>query len=410
MARLIKPLTATQINNAKPNEKTYKLFDGGGLFLQVTPAGGKHWKMKYRQANGKEGLLSFGSYPALSLEQARRKRDEAKSQKVSGRDPGEVRRQEKAEVQSLAKNSFRSFANAWMELSRAKVAPQSFRNYKMIIENCLLPSLGDMHIKNIRPRDFLEVFRRVEAKGTIATSRKASQLCSAIMQYAIALGVIEIDPIPSISKLLKPYRANHFSAIIEPDELGELLIKIDNYAKEKGSIIVRTAMKIMPYIFVRTTELTNAKWADINFETCEWRYTVNKTKTPHIVPLAPQVITLLQELKEHTGSNELVFPNARDNNRPISEVTMIAALRRMGITHKEMTIHGFRATARTILDEVLGERYDLIEHQLAHTVRDPNGRAYNRTSHLAERKRMMLRWAEYLDTLREKAREVRGNV
>jgi integrase len=344
------------------------------------------------------------------LEQARRKRDEAKSQKVSGHDPGEIRRQEKAEMQSHEKNSFRAFANAWMELSRAKVEPQSFKNYKGIIERDLLPSLGDMHIKNIRPGDFLEALRRLEARGISATMKKASQLCSAIMQYAIALGVIEIDPIPSVVKLLKPHRVKHLSSIIDPAALGNLLVKIDGYAKEKGSIIVRTAMKVMPYIFVRTAELSNAKWADINFDTCEWRYTVNKTKTPHIVPLAPQVIALLQELKEHTGSYELVFPNARDKSRPITIVTMIAALRRMGFTHNEMTIHGFRATARTLLDEVLGERYDLIEHQLAHTVRDPNGRAYNRTVHLAERKRMMNRWADYLDTLREKAREEVGNA
>ena len=410
MARLIKPLTAAQINNAKPKEKPYKLFDGGGLFIQVTPAGGKHWKMKYRQANGKEGLLSFGSYPALSLEQARRKRDEVRSQKVSGHDPGEVRRQEKAEMQSQAKNTFRAIANAWMDLSRSKVAPQSFRNYKGIIDRCLLPALGDMPIKNIRPADFLNVFRQIEAKGIFASSKKASQLCSTIMQYAIALGIIEIDPIPSINKLLKPYRVKHLSAIIEPNDLGKLLLRIDEYGKDRGSIIVNTAMKIMPYIFVRTTELTHAKWADINFDTCEWRYTVSKTKTPHIVPLAPQVINLLEELKELGEESELVFPNARDKKRPISEVTMIAALRRMGITHKEMTIHGFRATARTLLDEVLGERYDLIEHQLAHTVRDPNGRAYNRTVHLAERKRMMNRWADYLDTLREKARAEIGNV
>ena len=400
MARLIKPLTAAQINNARPRAASYKLFDGGGLFLQVTPAGGKHWKMKYRQANGKEGLLSFGSYPALSLEQARRKRDEVKSLLVSGRDPREVRRQEKAEMQSQVKNTFRVIANAWLELTHAKVTPRSLGNYKMTIDKYLLPHLGDMPIKHVRPGDFLQVLRHIEAKGTIATSRKAGQLCSRIMRYAIALGIVKIDPIPSITTLLKPYRAKHFSAIIEPLALGRLLRRVDAYGEEKGTIIVKTAMKIMPYVFVRTTELTQARWADINFETCEWRYTVSKTKTPHIVPLAPQVITLLQKLKAYTGDSEFVFPNARDANKPMSGVTMIGVLRRMGVTGNEMTIHGFRATARTLLDEVLGERYDLIEHQLAHTVRDPNGRAYNRTAHLVERKRMMIRWADYLDSLR----------
>ena len=403
MARMIRPLTVAQINNAKPREKPYKIFDGGGLFVQVTPAGGKHWKMKYRQANGKEGLLSFGRYPALSLEQARRKRDEAKSQLLSGRDPAELRRQEKAAMQSLAQNTFHAISNDWLELTRAQVTPRSLKNYKMILDKYLLPPLGGMPIRNIRPGDFLDAFRRIEAKGAIPTARKASQLCSGIMRYAIALGIVEINPIPSINTLLKPCRTRNFCAITESGQLGKLLCRLDAYGEKKGSIIVKTAMRIMPYVFVRTTELTHAKWSDINFETCEWRYTVSKTNTPHIVPLAPQVIALLKELKKYTGDGELVFPNARDRRRPISEVTMIGVLRRMGIARNEMTIHGFRATARTLLEEVLGERYDFIEHQLAHAVRDPNGRAYNRTAHLAERKRMMSRWADYLDTLRATA-------
>jgi len=182
MARLIKPLTTTQINNAKPRETPYKLFDGGGLFLHVTPAGGKHWKMKYRQANGKEGLLSFGGYPALSLEQARRKRDEAKSHQLSGLDPGEVRRQEKTQRQFQAKNTFRAITSAWLDLTRAKVAPRSLRNYKMILDKYLLPPLSDMPIRNVRPGDFFLAFRHIEALGAIATSRKASQLCSGIMR------------------------------------------------------------------------------------------------------------------------------------------------------------------------------------------------------------------------------------
>ena len=404
MARLVKPLTAAQINNARPREASYKLFDGGGLYLRVTPAGGKHWKMKYRQANGKEGLLSFGSYPALSLEQARRKRDEAKSQLFSGRDPAELRRQDKAEMHSQAKNTFRAITTAWLELTRAKVASSTFRNYKTILDKYLLPPLGDIPVKYIQTGEFLAAFRRIEGQGAIATSRKASQLCSSIMRYAIALGIVKIDPMPSINTLLKPYRAKHFSAIIEPGDLGRLLLHIDAYCEGKASIVIKTAMRVMPYIFVRTTELTHAKWSDMNFESCEWRYTVSKTKTPHIVPHAPQVVHLLGALKAYAGDCEFVFPNARDRRRPINEVTMIGVLRRMGVMRDEMTIHGFRATARTLLEEVLGERYDLIEHQLAHTVRDPNGRAYNRTVHLAERKRMMVRWADYLDGLRETAR------
>ncbi len=401
MARLVKPLTATQVLNAKPKETVYKLFDGGGLYLQVTPAGGKHWKMKYRQANGKEGLLSFGAYPAVSLEQARKKREAARAQKASGSDPGAVKRQEKTENEVQEKHSFRSIANAWLEIVAAKVKPQTFKQYKMVMDNHLMPALGDMHIKQIKPADLLQTIRRIEARNIFGTSKKAAQLCSSVLQYAIAMGIIEIDPIPSIRILLKPHRVVHRAACIEPEEFGKILHTIQSFC---GTLIVQSALRIMPYIFVRTTELTNARWADIDFNACEWRYTVSKTNTAHIVPLAPQVMAILKILHVSTGKGTLLFPNLNDTTRPISEVTMIAAMRRMGIRPDQMTIHGFRASARTLLDEVLGERYDLIEHQLAHAVRDPNGRAYNRTQHLAERKRMMERWANYIDELRENAR------
>lgn len=401
MARLVKPLTATQVLNAKPKETVYKLFDGGGLYLQVTPAGGKHWKMKYRQANGKEGLLSFGAYPAVSLEQARKKREAARAQKASGSDPGAVKRQEKTENEVQEKHSFRSIANAWLEIVAAKVKPQTFKQYKMVMDNHLMPALGDMHIKQIKPADLLQTIRRIEARNIFGTSKKAAQLCSSVLQYAIAMGIIEIDPIPSIRILLKPHRVVHRAACIEPEEFGKILHTIQSFC---GTLIVQSALRIMPYIFVRTTELTNARWADIDFNACEWRYTVSKTNTAHIVPLAPQVMAILKILHVSTGKGTLLFPNLNDSTRPISEVTMIAAMRRMGIRPDQMTIHGFRASARTLLDEVLGERYDLIEHQLAHAVRDPNGRAYNRTQHLAERKRMMERWANYIDELRENAR------
>jgi integrase len=314
-----------------------------------------------------------------------------------------LKRREKAERHNQAKNTFRAISNAWLELTRAKVTPRSLRHYKLILDAYLLPPLGDIPIKHMQPDALLDALRRIEAKGIIATARQASRLCSSIMRYALALGIVKVDPLPSINTLLKPYRARHFSAITEPERLGGLLRRIDAYGTKRGSMAVKTAMRIMPYIFVRTTELTHAKWADINFEVCEWRYTVNKTKTPHIVPLAPQVVRLLRGLKAHAGDCEFVFPSARCPNKPINPVTLIGVLRRMGISRHEMTIHGFRATARTLLEEVLGERYDLIEHQLAHTVRDPNGRAYNRTTHLVERKRMMARWADYLDALREAA-------
>lgn len=406
MARIVKPLTATQVQNAKPKGKPYKLFDGGGLFLHVTPSGGKHWKMKFKQANGKESLLSFGAFPEISLEQARRKRDEARTQKAAGKDPGEVRRQEKAERESMSKNSFGALAAKWMELAESKVSPMTMHHYRGVMELHLLPALGNMHIREIRPADILAPMKELEKQDKTATCKKACQLCSQVMQFAIAMGVLEIDPIPSLRILLRTHKVTHRSTILEPLEFGKLLVRIDEYGQRSGYFAVKCALQIMPYIFVRTNELINAKWSQINFETREWRYTVSKTNTPHIVPLAPQVMAILEKLKIGTGNGELLFPNMRDYTQPISEVTMVGALRRMGYTPQEMCIHGFRATARTLLDEVLRERYDLIEHQLAHTVRDPNGRAYNRTEHIEERRRMMNRWADYLDDLRAKARIV----
>lgn len=404
MARLIKPLTATQVQNAKPKDAPYKLFDGGGLYLHISTSGGKHWKMKYRQANGKEGLLSFGPYPAVSLEQARKKRDEARTQQAMGKDPGEVKRQERLALQTKEKFSFRAVAGEWMKLAASKVTPQTMRNYTGIVERHLFPYLGEKYIRDITPSVLVEVLRKIEGKNIQSTCKKAAQLCSQIMQYAIALGLIEIDPIPSIRPLLKTHRVTHRAALLDPQELGKLLVKIDNYGAYKGYYAVRYALRIMPYLFVRSKELITAKWADIDFEKCEWRYSVSKTKTPHIVPLAPQVMSIMDKLLAETGDSEFLFPSIRNHKKPICEVTLVNALRNMGYSSREMTIHGFRAIARTLLDEVLRERYDLIEHQLAHTVRDPNGRAYNRTQYLDDRKAMMSRWANYLDSLREKAR------
>ncbi len=410
MARIVKPLTATQVQNAKPKDKPYKIFDGGGLYLQVSPSGGKHWKLKYMQSSGKESILSFGAYPEVSLEQARRKRDEARSQKAAGKDPGKIHRQEKAEQQAAGKNSFGALATAWLELAASKVSSKTMYIYEGIMRRNLLPALGDMHIRDIRPADILVPLRELEKQDKTATCKKACQICSQVMQYAIATGVLEIDPIPSLRILLRTHKVTHRSTILDPLQLGKLLLNIDNYGQKNGYFAVHYALQIMPYIFVRTSELINARWEDVNFETCEWRYTVSKTNTPHVVPLAPQVMMILEKLKIGTGNGELLFPNMRDYRQTISEVTLVGALRRMGYTPQEMCIHGFRATARTLLDEVLRERHDLIEHQLAHMVRDPNGRAYNRTEFIEERRGMMNRWADYLDSLREKAREAQTPI
>jgi integrase len=397
MAKLIKPLTAVQIKNAKPKEALYKLFDGGGLFLQVNPTGGKYWKMKYRKDNGKEGLLTFGKYPAVSLEQARKKRDEARSQKAAGLDPAEAKRQEKEERVSRYKNTFEAVALAWMDVHSTKVTPQTMNNHRRILKKHVFPSIGAIPIKNLKAPNFLEMLRRIEATGYLFMAKRSRILCSLVMRYAVAIGIVEFDPLPSLRGSLKVPVAKHRAAVLDPKELGRILRAIDTYG---GSFIVLCALKMLPYLFVRPGELYKACWEEINFDTCEWRYTTHKTGTPHIVPLSSSVMALLKQLHSLTGQGEYVFPAIYKKEGTINKGTIHFAMRHVGIQKEMACPHGFRATARTLLEEVLEERYDLIEHQLAHTVRDPNGRAYNRTQHLPERKRMMERWAMYLDNLR----------
>ena len=397
MARLIKPLTAVQVQNAKPKDSMYKIFDGGGLFLQVNPSGGKYWKMKYRKADGKEGLLTFGGYPEISLEQARRMRDEARAQRASGLDPGIVRQEEKAERRTRASNTFEAVSREWMEVHATKVKAQTLHIYRVLLEKSVFPLIGKRPIAEMKAPDFLALLRRLEEQKQLYSVKRISIVCGMIMRFAVAAGKAEADPTPALRGSLKAHKTKHLAAMTDPKQVGRLLRTIDAYP---GSFVVSTALKIAPYVFVRPGELQHARWEDIDFDACEWRYTTSKTNTPHIVPLVPQVMKLLQELYAFTGNGEWVFPSQRQKGGPMGKTSMLAALRSMGIRDEEMTPHGFRAMARTLLDEVLGERYELIEHQLAHMVRDPNGRAYNRTVHLAERRRMMERWAQYLDELR----------
>ncbi|MBQ4076118.1 MAG: integrase arm-type DNA-binding domain-containing protein [Mailhella sp.] len=401
MARLIKPLTALQVQNAKPRAAMYKLFDGGGLFLRVNPSGNKYWKMKYRKNDGKESLLTFGRFPEVSLKQARRMRDEARAQRAAGLDPGQVRKERKAALRNRAGNSFEAVSHEWLEIHSSKVKPQSLRIYRRILENCVFPFVGGRPAAELKTPDILALLRNFEAQGRIYLSRQISMLCGMVMRYAVAVGKAEADPTPSLRGSLKAHRVKHRAAMTEPKGVGRLLRAIDAYP---GSFVISCALKIAPYVFVRPGELQCARWADIDFESGEWRYTVSKTGTPHIVPLAPQVLDILRRLHAVTGSKEWVFPHQCGKAGPMGRNSLLVALRAMGIRREEMTPHGFRAMARTLLDEELHERCELIEQQLAHKVRDPNGRAYNRTAHLAERRHMMEHWAQYLDKLRAESR------
>jgi integrase len=395
-------LTDTAVRNAKPGKKPVKLFDERGLFLLVTPAGGKWWRFRYR-FDGKEKLLSMGVYPDVGLKAARDRRDDARKLVADGIDPGDNRKAVKATKAGQAANSFEVVAREWFEKHKQTWAENHSAKIIQRLERDVFPWIGKRPIADITAPDLLSVVRRIEGRGVLETAHRALGNCGQVFRYAIASGRAVIDPSRDLHGALTPVKGRHFAALTEPAKVGELLRTLDGY---KGSFVVACALRLMPLVFVRPGELRKAQWADIDLDTAEWRYTVTKTQTQHIVPLSTQAVAILREIYPLTGSGPFVFPSARSHKRPMSDNAILAAMRRMGITKDEMSGHGFRATARTILDEVLEVRPDLIEHQLAHAVRDPNGRAYNRTSHLPERQKMMQQWADYLDKLKTGAEVV----
>lgn len=389
-------LNHTRIINAKPKEKAYKLADEKGLFLYVTTKGGMYWRMKYR-FGGKEKLLALGVYPDVSLAKARDKRDDARKLLADDIDPGEHRKVMKQVESDRSANSFEFIAREWfVKYSPNWVKSHSDKIMQRFMRD-IFPWVGNKPITDVTPPVLLSVIRRIEERGALETAHRALSNCGQVFRYAIATGRAERDCSQDLKGALPPVKTKHFAAQTDPKRFGELLKTFEYY---EGSLIVRCALRLAPLVFVRPGELRHAKWADIDFEAAQWSYIVSKTDTPHIVPLATQAVSILKELHPLTGNSTFVFPSARSNERPMSDNAILAALRRLGISKDEATGHGFRATARTLLDEVLGVRPDLIEHQLAHAVRDPNGRAYNRTAHLTERKKMMQDWANYLDLLK----------
>ncbi len=389
-------LTDTAIRTAKPAIKPRKLFDAGGLYLEVSPTGGKWWRLKYRY-NGKEKRLSLGVYPDVPLKVARNKRDEARKLLAAGTDPSENRKAIKSGRMERAANSFEVVAREWF----AKYSPNWAKTHadKIIqrLERDVFPWLGGRPVADIAAPELLAAMRRIEARGALESAHRTLSNCGQVFRYAVATGRAARDPSGDLRGALPPYKRDHFAAITDPKRVGQLLREIDGY---QGTFAVNCALRLAPLVFVRPGELRLAQWADVDLDAAEWRYTARKTDTPHIVPLATQAVAILRELHAVTGHGQYLFPGGRSPKRAMSDNAILAALRRMGIGKEEMSGHGFRAMARTILDEVLGVRPDLIEHQLAHAVRDPNGRAYNRTAHLPERRKMMQQWADYLDKLK----------
>lgn len=393
------PLTDTAIRNARPSLKSAKLFDERGLYLEVSPAGGKWWRLKYR-FDGKEKRLSLGVYPDVGLKDARDRREAARKLLVDGIDPSENRKAQRSARADRAANSFEVVAREWFAKYSTTWAPSHSGRVVRLFERDIFPWIGGRPIADVNAPEVLTVVRRIENRGALETAHRALGNCGQVFRYAIATGRAQHDPSANLRGALPPAKGGHFAATTDPKRIAQLLRAMDSY---EGTLSVRCALRLAPLVFVRPGELRNAEWADFDLEEAEWRYTVSKTGTPHIVPLARQALAILRELHPLTGSGRFVFPGARSNMRPMSDNAILAALRRMDIKKDEMSGHGFRAVARTILDEVLGARPDFIEHQLAHAVRDPNGRAYNRTAHLPERKKMMQQWADYLDQLKAQA-------
>lgn len=396
------PLTDTAVRNAKPSQKAVKLFDDRGLYLEISPAGGKWWRHKYR-FEGTEKRLSLGVYPDVGLKEARSRRDEARKLLASGVDPGEHRKALKQARTDEVANSFEVLAREWFAKNSSTWAASHSDRIMRRLERDVFPWIGGKPITNVHAPEILTILRRIEARGAVETAHRALNDCGQVFRYAVVTGRADRDPSGDLRGALTRVTRSHFAAKTEPEEVAGILRAMDSY---EGTLTVRCAMRLAPLLFVRPGELRNAKWADIDLEEKQWRYIVTKTKTPHIVPLSRQAVDILNELRPLTGSGQYVFPSGRTTSRPMSDNAILAAMRRAGIDKDEMTGHGFRAVARTILDEVLGVRPDFIEHQLAHAVRDPNGRAYNRTAHLPERRKMMQQWADYLDKLKAGAKVI----
>lgn len=396
-------LSDTKVRTLKPTDKPYKVSDEKGLFLLVTPAGGKLWRLKYR-IDSKEKLLSFGAYPDVSLADARAARDEARKVIATGEDPSELRKAIKSGKQDDALNSFEVVAREWWQ-THMKDKAESHKN-KVIrrFELYLFPWLGKKPISSITAPEILEALKRVEKLNKLETAHRTLQTAGQVFRYAVQTGRTVRDVTADLKGALPPTTVKHMAAFTEPKDVAELLRAIEAF---NGTITVHCALKLSPLVFARPSELRMAKWADIDLDAGVWGYYVSKTKINHLVPLSTQAISILRELHPYSGHGEYVFMGGHSPLKPMSESAVNAALKRMGYdTQVDITAHGFRAMARTILHERLNVDPHVIEHQLAHSVPDNLKGAYNRTKFIEQRKVMMQQWADYLDELKAGAKIV----
>jgi integrase len=393
------PLSEAKARNAKPQTKPYKITDYDGMFLLITPAGGKYWRLKYYYG-GKEKLLALGVYPEVSLADARERRAKARKTLAAGNDPGEVKKESKRQEVLRTSDAFETVAREWMEKRRNEWAPSSLRVKIIYLENYLLPKLGPRPITAITASEVLELLRGIEAKGTLDTARRVMQMCGQIFMYGIATGRAERNPVPDLRGALKTPVVQHH-AYLKAKELPDFLQALDAY---DGKRLTKLALRLLLLTFVRTNELRGAEWDEIELEGGIWRIPAERMKAnvQHVVPLSRQAVEVLQELKQLTDNRRHVFPNEHSPSSYMSENTMLYALYRMGY-HSRATGHGFRSTASTILNEQ-GFRPDVIERQLAHTEKNHVRAAYNHAQYLPERRTMMQWWADYLDEAARKGK------
>ncbi len=401
------PLKDVNVRNAKPREKAYKLTDEKGLYLFVSPNGSKSWRLKYRVL-GKEKTLSIGLYPEISLSDARKARDNARKQLTEKIDPGAAKQLLKRTAKEAAENSFEVLAREWHVKFLNRWTKEHGERILSRLEQNVFPWLGKRPICETDAPELLSALRRIEARGAIETAHRIQQTCSQVFRYAIVTGRAQRNPALDLRGALAPVKKSHHASITDPNEIGTLLRAVDAY---KGFFVTQCALKLAALFFVRPGELRHAEWSEFDFEKEEWRIPPEKMKMreTHIVPLSSQAISILRELHALTGNGKYVFPSIRSNNRPMSENTVLDALRRLGYTPDEMTGHGFRSMASTLLNEQ-GWNRDAIERQLAHGERNTVRAAYNYAEYLPERKKMMQKWADYLDKLKNSSKVVNINM
>lgn len=385
-----------------------RLTDSGGLYLEVTPNGRKRWFWKF-YPNGKESRMALGTYPAVGLTAARKARDAAKLKKDEGFNPVHARQLDRIKQAMNEGENFEQVAREWYGKKSPLWSPHHQTRELRNLEKDLFPWIGKRRIAEIEPVELLQTVRRVEARGSLDVAHRVLSTARGVFAYAVASGKAGRNVAIDLKGALTPHKARHFAAITDPARLGELLRAIKGY---KGGPIVRAALQLAPMLFQRPTELRAAEWAEFDLDGALWSIQAKRMKrtydgkengAPHLVPLPTQAVTILRELHHLTGDGALLFPGERGKGTPISDNTLRAALQTLGYGSEVQSIHGFRATARTLLDELLEFDPLMIEAQLAHAVKDANGRAYNRTTYIKQRQEMMQRWADYLDKLADGA-------